>query len=64
MLPQVGIEPRPLWLEDYPFWTSEARAAEEIFKLLFMHHLFFGHKCQLSPERIVLNLESEDAALL
>ena len=44
MLPVVGIKPGPLITSDSksPFWASEARANEEIFKLLFNHHLIFG----------------------
>ena len=50
MLPLVGIEPGSLinlWfkVQHSPFWTYLACAAWGIFKLLFMHHFIFEHKC-------------------
>ena len=44
MLPPVSIEQLDLWfqVQHAPLYTNLASATQEIFKLLFIHHLMFG----------------------
>ena len=65
MLPPVSIEPRPLmnlWIQvqHSPFWTNLtfAKSKNQVVQEQKFKDLL-GSTSQVSPERIMLNLESE-----